>query len=160
VGSDEGGRPARTPKVDLSIIAIVIAFGVCLQQPGKVVHETRLDVAFTPLPFMAQTWHLWQSAIDIGRMQNQAVGYLFRMGPFFAVGQLLHVPTGSSSAPGSLRCSYWRSGGAARLADEWHIGKPWTRLIGAAADALGPLFLARTGTTSAFVMGGGSFRGS
>jgi arabinofuranan 3-O-arabinosyltransferase len=154
VGSEENGRPARTSKVHLSIVSIVIAFEVCLQQPGKVVHETRLDVAFAPLPFMAQTWHLWQSAVDMGRVQNQAVGYLFPMGPFFAVGQLLHLPTWliqRAWISALLVLAFW---GAARLADEWHIGKPWTRLVGAAGYALGPLFLARAGTTSAFVMGG------
>ncbi len=126
----------------------------CLQQPGRVVHETRIDLALDPGGFLAQTWDMWQPVADMGRVQNQAVGYLFPMGPFFFAGHVLNVPTWLIQrfwVALLLIVALW---GAARLADELRIGKPWTRVIGATAFALAPIFLARVGTTSGFVIGG------
>jgi arabinofuranan 3-O-arabinosyltransferase len=132
------------------VATALITLEVFVQYTGLIVHDTRLDINLDPVTFIQRTWNLWEPFADMGRIQNQAVGYLFPMGPFFVIGHFLHVPTWiieRSWIALILGIALW---GAARLADELEIGTPLTRLVGAIAFALTPCMLARVGTTSGF----------
>jgi arabinofuranan 3-O-arabinosyltransferase len=144
----------QTPRAALAWISALLVLAAGLQQPGDIVAETKLDVSVDALTFLSRIWHLWEPVADMGHVQNQAVGYLFPMGPFFAIGQLLHVPLWMIQRGWMgllLVVAFW---GLARLADELEIGSPTARILGALAYALSPFFIARIGATSAFVIGG------
>jgi arabinofuranan 3-O-arabinosyltransferase len=144
--------PSRVPTIVLGLVSALFTLEVFIQRWGRIIHDTRTDLALDPIRFMANTLHLWEPVADMGRVQNQVVGYLVPMGPFFGIGHLLNIPTWIVQRAWialALCVAMW---GFARLADAFDIGTvPW-RVIGAVAYALSPYFLARGATLSAFVI--------
>ena len=149
--SGRGGR--RVPTVALGVIAGAIALEVLVQHWGLLVHDTRFDLLLEPGRFLSDIWRLWDPTADMGRIQNQAVGYLFPMGPFMLVGHLLHVPPWIVERGWIALLLIVAMWGMARLLDELEIGSVPSRVVAALGYALAPYFIARVGNTSAFVQG-------
>ncbi|WAC94542.1 alpha-(1-_3)-arabinofuranosyltransferase [Mycobacterium sp. Aquia_213] len=126
-------------------IALALAFA---QSPGQVSPDTKLDLTANPLRFLARATNLWNSELPFGQTQNQAYGYLFPHGTFFAIGHLLGVPGWMTQRLWwalLLTVGFW---GLLRVAEALGIGSPTARLIGAAAFALSPRVLTTLGSIS------------
>ncbi len=74
----------------LSAVAFLIVFW---QRPHERFSDQRVELITDPSRFLSQVGTLWSSTIDLGHIQaSQFVGYLFPIGPFFALGQQLGIP--------------------------------------------------------------------
>ncbi len=116
-------------------------------RPGAILADTKIDMALNPLGFLGRAVHPWDHE-QFGQLQNQAVGYLFPMGPFYALGDLLDVPAWITQRFwfALLMCAAFL--GVRLLAMRLGVGGPQTRLVGAAAYALAPNALATMGQLS------------
>jgi arabinofuranan 3-O-arabinosyltransferase len=116
-------------------------------RPGRIIADTKIDMALNPLGFLGRALHLWDIE-QFGQLQNQVSGYLFPMGPFYALGHVAGMPAWIVQRLwlATLLCTAFL--GTRRLAGRLGIGTPGTRLIGALAYALGPYGLASLGTNS------------
>ncbi len=74
----------------LCAVAVVISFW---QRPHSRFSDQRIELITDPGRLFSQVANLWTSTIDLGHIQaSQFVGYLFPMGPFFALGDALGLP--------------------------------------------------------------------
>jgi arabinofuranan 3-O-arabinosyltransferase len=71
----------------LAVLAFALAL---LQRPGLTSSDTKIDLHVDPVGFLGDVASAWSSTGDLGHVQGgQYGGYLFPMGPFFAVGHVL-----------------------------------------------------------------------
>nr|WP_225222648.1 alpha-(1->3)-arabinofuranosyltransferase [Rhodococcus ruber] len=128
-----------------AVVSLLLAFA---QAPGLIVADTKYDLTQNPLGFLTRAAHQWSSIAPLGQVQNQAYGYFFPHGSFFAVGQLLHIPPWITQRVWwalLLLAGFW---GVVRLAETLGVGNRGSRLIAAAAFALSPRVLTTLGSIS------------
>ena len=108
------------------------------QDPGKVSRDTKLDLVVDPVGFLTRALSLWDDSSAFGQLQNQAYGYLFPMGPFFAFADLLGLEAWVAQRlwMGLLMTVAFL--GVYVLAGRMGIGTPLSRVIAAFAFALTP----------------------
>jgi arabinofuranan 3-O-arabinosyltransferase len=71
----------------LAAVAYALAFA---QRPGELVADTKIDLHTDPLRFLADAAAAWAPSGGLGQVQaGQYAGYLWPMGPFHALGDLL-----------------------------------------------------------------------
>jgi arabinofuranan 3-O-arabinosyltransferase len=123
-----------------------------LQQPGRILGDTKLDLVVDPVGFLGRALTLWEPEGASGQVQNQAYGYFFPMGPFFALGDLLGLPPW-------LVQRFWLALllsvaflGVVVLARRLGIGTPATALVAGIAYALAPRMVTALGATSVEVV--------
>ncbi|MBV8986789.1 MAG: DUF3367 domain-containing protein, partial [Acidimicrobiia bacterium] len=146
--SPRRGKPVPVERGGGLFVSAVVVIYCFLQAPGRIIADTKLDLYVAPSQFLHRALHLWDAHAGFGQIQNQAFGYLFPMGPFFALAHALHVPAWVAQRvwmSGLLLLAFW---GALKVASALGLGSPWTRLVGAAAYALSPAMLSLIAVTS------------
>ncbi|MEV0581997.1 alpha-(1-_3)-arabinofuranosyltransferase [Nonomuraea sp. NPDC050310] len=115
--------------------------------PERIISETKLDMPVNPLGFLERALSLWDPA-HFGHLQNQAYGYLFPMGPFYAVADWAGMPDWMAQRlwMGLVLCAAFA--GMIYLGRALGIGTPDTRALGALAYALAPHAQALIGVNS------------
>ena len=74
----------------LTLLSFALAF---LQRPGEVTADTKIDLHVDPVRFLGEVASVWSSSGGLGQVQaGQYSGYLWPMGPFFALGDLIGLP--------------------------------------------------------------------
>ena len=116
--------------------------------PGDIISDTKLDLAINPARFLARALTLWDPT-QFGQLQNQAVGYLFPMGPFFALGRLIHLDPWVIQRLWIALVLIAAFLGTVALAGRLGIGTPRTRILGGLSYAMSPIGLSLLGVLSA-----------
>lgn len=110
--------------------------------------DTKVDLAVNPMGWLTRALQLWNPVSNFGEVQNQAYGYAWPMGPFFAAGTALGAPAWVVQRLwwALLLCTAYA--GIVALANRLVIGTPATRMIAGVAFALSPRILTELGTIS------------
>ena len=74
------------------VIIAALVLSQLVQQPGRQTFDTKLDLVVDPARLLASAAHLWNPLLSFGELQNQAYGYLFPLGSFFALGDAVGLP--------------------------------------------------------------------
>ena len=152
------GRPAGTasPSGQTRIGWNIRRAGFCLllallpflTAPGQIIADSKFELAVDPSRFLSSALTLW-SPQQFGQLQDQVVGYLFPMGPFFELAKL-------AVSDGWVVQRLWIAvvliaafTGTVRLAARLGIGTPWTQVVAGFAYALSPAALSMAGELSA-----------
>jgi arabinofuranan 3-O-arabinosyltransferase len=142
---DRVGRPAL---IVISACLSIVAFA---QSWGRIVDDTKLDLVMSPMTYMRDSLHLWTPLRYFGSVESQTWGFLFPMGPFFALGKAAHLPVWITERLWLsliLAVAFW---GTVRLADALHIGRPWTRVVAGVAYTFMPLTATWAATSAALL---------
>ncbi|WP_051399471.1 alpha-(1-_3)-arabinofuranosyltransferase domain-containing protein [Haloechinothrix halophila] len=139
-------RVWRTPTAWVMVALTVLSF---LQLPGRTTFDTKLDLVVNPIDFLGRSLHLWNPEASGGELQNQAYGYLFPMGPFFATGDILGIPPWITQRLWCALLLCLAFLGALALARALRIGSEPARYAGALGYALAPRMLTEIGPISA-----------
>src|SRR5271155_1052476 len=129
----------------VAAVALALSFG---SAPGQISPRTQLPPTPHPLRFLARATNLWNSELPFGQAQNQAYGYLFPHGTFFAAGHLLGLPGWITQRLWwalLFTVGFW---GLLRVAEALGIGSPTSRAVAAVAFALSPRVLTTLGSIS------------
>ncbi|WP_278313715.1 alpha-(1-_3)-arabinofuranosyltransferase [Lolliginicoccus levis] len=132
----------------LLVVAVVALVTSLLQAPGLLVADTKLDLVVDPIGFLDRASHLWSSLAPFGQTQNQAYGYFFPQGAFFAATDALGVPAWVAQRVWwaiLFTAGFW---GIVRVTEALGIGTRPSRIIAAAAYACSPRVLTTIGAIS------------
>jgi arabinofuranan 3-O-arabinosyltransferase len=155
VASSEGPRESLPRRVgrflwrwQLAVVCAGFLLLALLQAPGEIVGDTKSDLVVDPLAFLGRALTLWEPEGAAGQIQNQAYGYFFPMGPFFALGQLAGIPAWIVQRLWFAALMSVAFLGLVILARRLRIGTPATVLVAGIAYALSPRMVTAIGALS------------
>jgi hypothetical protein len=95
VDGDDGDHGSRRVPVRLRAAAGYLGFAalvyvpLLLTAPGRVVADTKSYLYLDPERFLGRVASLWDPNIGLGTVSHQNIGYLFPLGPFYWVTEVL-----------------------------------------------------------------------
>jgi arabinofuranan 3-O-arabinosyltransferase len=133
------------------LIALIV---LAANDRGRMIFDTKLGVDIDAARFYARLWPLWNPLEWFGTLQDQYIGYAIPMGPFFLIGQTLHLPIWFIERLWLsliIAAGFW---GMTRLATALRIGSESSRLLAGVVFVLWPTFTIVIGSTSAAALPG------
>ncbi|MFI6273378.1 alpha-(1-_3)-arabinofuranosyltransferase [Micromonospora zamorensis] len=147
-GSAPDGASSAVWRLRAACVCVALTALAFLQEPGKIVMDTKIDLATNPVGWLERSLHVWNPAGTFGQLQNQSYGYLWPMGPFFAAGDALAVPAWVVQRLWWALLMCVACVGVMKLAERLAIGTPAARIIAGVAFALSPRIITELGPIS------------
>lgn len=117
-----------------------------VQGPGLTVADTKHDLTANPWGFLQQALSPWTDVFPLGQLQNQAYGYLFPHGLFFAV--LEPLPDWLVQRLWWALLLFLAFAGVVKLLEASRVGSRGSRIVAAVLFALSPRILTTLGAIS------------
>jgi arabinofuranan 3-O-arabinosyltransferase len=136
------------------VCIVGIAVLSVLQQPGKLVADTKIDFAIDPVFFLRRAYDMWEPLGYFGHVQNQSYGYFFPMGPYFVAAKYLGFPMWVAQRLWIFGIAASAFCGVSFLAGRLGIGTPRTRIAAAGFYVTAPVFASIVAFTSAAALPG------
>ena len=147
-----GPRTNSRTGASLLVYGVLLAFAI-FEQFGRTTNDTKTPLIERPVAFLKGATTLWEPSTNFGELQNQAYGYLFPQGPFYLLGQLLHVPPWLTERFWSVLLIVVGVEGARLLARSVGLG-PWAAWVAGMAYGLNPRTMGQVAVRSAEVLPG------
>lgn len=125
-----------------------------LQQPGREVFDTKLDLIVNPTGLLKSLWYLWDPLRYFGVLQDQYQGYAWPMGPFFYVFKQIGTPAWITQRLWMALVESLAFWSMIRLEEALEIGNRSTRLLTGLMFSLWPTFTMLVGSTSGAILPG------
>ena len=77
---------------DHLILLVIIALPMFLARPGWMTADTKVYLYTNPAKLMARAVSMWDTHVGLGTVTHQNLGYLFPMGPYYWLMDILGVP--------------------------------------------------------------------
>lgn len=146
-------RPAHPTRLASWVVYLGLLFFALVEQWGRITNDTRIAIIEAPIEAMRSTFSLWNPMVSLGELQNQAYGYLWPMGPFFALGELASVPPWVTERLWSVLLIVVGAEGARLLARSMGLGA-WPAWFAGMAYGLNARVIGQLATRSAEVLPG------
>ncbi|MFD7076882.1 alpha-(1-_3)-arabinofuranosyltransferase family protein [Nocardioides sp. NPDC059952] len=143
------GSASATSKLRLVAYVAILTAITFTQAPGRIVADTKFDLSADPWAFLARAVNMWDAQGAFGQVQNQAIGYVWPMGPFYGLGQLAQLPEWVIQRLWWALLLNLAFLGVLLVARELQLGRPWAQVAGAAAYVLTPRVMTILGANSA-----------
>lgn len=136
----------RWPHLAVILGLVALSF---IQVPGRITFDTKLDLSEDPVGFLDRARTLWNPQGSFGELQNQAYGYLFPIGPFFALGEVVGLPPWIVQRIWAALLLVLAYTGVVLLCRSLPVGTRSARIIAGLAYALSPRVVTTLGPISA-----------
>ncbi|HEU5302573.1 MAG TPA: alpha-(1-_3)-arabinofuranosyltransferase family protein [Acidimicrobiia bacterium] len=145
------GETRRSARVELAVLALLAYVPFLLSSPGKVSADTKAYLYLDPARLLARAPYLWDPHIGAGAVPHQNIGYLFPMGPYYWLMDMVGVPDWVAQRLWLGTVTFVAVLGARWLFSMLGIGRVGA-LAGALVFMLTPYQLAFTARTSALLL--------
>ena len=79
-------------RTQVSVLLLISYLPLFLNDPGRVAADTKAYLYLDPFRLLERAAYMWQPELAFGTVTHQNIGYLWPIGPFFALGDLLSIP--------------------------------------------------------------------
>jgi arabinofuranan 3-O-arabinosyltransferase len=139
------------PRLGATAAYVVLLAAFLLEQAGRTTSDTKASLVDAPAELLRSTFSLWNPQVSLGELQNQAYGYLFPMGPFFAGLKSAGVPAWVTERLWSWILVVVACEGARLVSRQLDL-RPWPAVMAGLAYGLNVRMVSEIGVRSAEVI--------
>ena len=79
-------------RAQIWVMLLISYLPLFFNDPGRVAADTKAYLYLDPFRLLERAAYMWQPELAFGTVTHQNIGYLWPIGPFFALGDLLSLP--------------------------------------------------------------------